>query len=213
MRAKFTKAAAMLVVVFALGAVAASAASAAAPEWQLNGKAITKGIKIEGKWVGTTKLKLTDNRLGVVLSCEGYTDNIISTKTVETTATNWTSCTISSGGECTVGDNVTDYAEGLPWTSELYEEGGKLRQRTKGSGGKAVGWKFTCTVAGEQWTNECTASSLTAGLSDVTGGVDVAFDSLTPALKCTGRGYGNETGSVEGTELYKNPEKETLTVT
>jgi hypothetical protein len=209
MRSKYTKVLVALVAVFALGAVASSAALAATPEWQFGGKAIKTALKVEGRWsgeTGSTALKLTDPKLKEVFTCETDSLNSISAKTVETTSVEWESCKISSGGECEPNHQPEEVPTGLPWKAELYEEGGKLRERIKGSGGKAVGWSFVCRHAGLFVGNECTATELTAGLSNVTNGVDAAFDSLTPKLTCrTARSEEKgESGTLEGTELLED---------
>jgi hypothetical protein len=206
MRSKCTKVVVTLVAVFALGAVASSAALAATPEWKFEGKTIKTALKVTGWWEGSGKLELSDSALNTELSCTVRSENSISAKTLETTNTEWLSCTFVKQGLCesTSHYEPTDEALGLPWTSELYEEGGKLRERIKGSKGAAVGWAFTCGENGTVVGQECTASELTAALSNVTGGVDAAFESLTPKLKCKGHGNPEGSGSLEGAEFLED---------
>jgi hypothetical protein len=203
MKSRLMKMAVLVAAVCAVGAVASSAAFAAAPEFQFEGKTIKTPLKVTGLWEKPTALKLTDPKLKEVFTCETSSSNSISAKTVETTSVAWESCKISSGGECEPGSKLTEEPTGLPWKAELYEEGGKVRERIKGSGGKAVGWSFVCPDDGGFVGNECTAKELTAGLSNVTSGVDAVFDSLTPKLTCrtTGSEEKGESGTLEGTEL------------
>jgi hypothetical protein len=208
MRSKFTRVILLIAGVLAVGAVASSAALATTPEWKFNGKAIKTPLKVEGVW-GAEKesapLKLTDPKLDIVVTCEANALNSISATLAEMTSNEWTSCKINEGSRCETGDELTQEPKGLPWKAELYEEAGKLRERIKGSGGKPIGWNFGCTgTVGKLISSECTATELTAALSNVTAGVDVAFDSKTPKLKCNENGSefgGTAEGTVAGTEL------------
>jgi hypothetical protein len=206
MSSRYTKVLLMLVGVLVVGAVASASALAVTPEWKFEGKAIKTPINVTGWWEGTGKLKLSDSALNTELSCETKSTNAISAKTLETSDIVWEKCTFVKQGVCESAENYepTSEAVGLPWKSELYEEGGKLRERIKSSKGATVGWAFTCREAGSIVGQKCTASELTAGLSNVTGGVDAAFESLTPKLSC-----GEGSGSLEGTEFL---EKTGLTV-
>jgi hypothetical protein len=206
MKSRFMKVAVLVAAVCAVGAVASSAAFAAAPEFKFEGKTIKTPLKVAGSWESPTSLKLTDPKLKEVFTCEADSLNSISAITVETTSVAWESCEISSGGECEPESGLEESPTGLPWKAELYEEGGKVRERIKGSGGKAVGWSFTCGHAGGFVGNECTAKELTAGLSNVTSGVAAVFDSLTPKLTCrtTHSEEKGEAGKLEGTELLKD---------
>jgi hypothetical protein len=206
MKSIYAKLLVMVVVVFAVGAVASASALAATPEWKFEGKTIKTPLKVTGYWEEAGALKLSDSVLNTELSCAVRSENSISAKTLETTNIKWLSCTFVKQGLCESTSKYEPSAQalGLPWTSELYEEGGKLRERIKGSKGAAVGWEFTCGEAGTIVGQECTASELTAALSNVTGGVDAAFESITSKLKCKGHGTPEESGSLEGTEFLED---------
>jgi hypothetical protein len=191
----------MLVAVLGLGAVASSAASAATPEWKFEGKTIKTPLNVTGLWDESGAFKLSDSAINAELSCEVKSTDEVSAKTVETSNFVWEQCKYIKQGGCeSVERYLTEEPVGLPWKSELYEEGGKLRERIKSATGERLGWAFSCRAFVGQ---DCTATELTAGLSNVTNGVDATFEPLTTKLVCSGTA-GDGSGSVEGTELLKD---------
>ena len=200
----------MLVVVFAVGAVASSAASAATPEWQINGKAITGSHEVSLQF---SKIKIGDLGHiggGAVLNCEGLAKSTLSATKDEITSFELSNCTFEKYGTCSQSLSPTLGWRGLPWSTELYEEGGKVKDRIKDKEvGKEIGYAWECKTEGRSNFDECTALELNTPMSNVTGGVDAEF-----ATKLTCSQGGKAMGILEGVGLYENPSKtEILTQT
>jgi len=201
MRSRSTRALAALVATLAVSAAASSVASA--HEWQINKKALTGSHEVT---VSFSKLKIGDlQRSGgaTVLECEGKAKSTLSATKDELNSLEMGSCKFEAGknGPCEAGKAITFGARGLPWSMELYEEGGKVKDRLKGSGGKEFGYTYECSSAGIQISDTCTTLELSTPLSNVTGGVDAEFGSSK--LGCE-KGTATS-GLLEGVVLYKNP--------
>lgn len=200
----------MLVVLFAVGAVASAAASAATPEWQINGKAITGSHEVNLEF---SKIKFGD--LGhtggaVVLKCEGAVAKVtLSATKDEIKSFSIGSCEYEKNGACSA-TRPTYESRGLPWSTELYEEGEKVKDRIKSKElGKEVGYAWECSTTNGSNFDECTASELNTPMRTVIGGVDAEF-----ATKLTCSQGGKAMGLLEGVGLYENPSKtEILSVT
>ena len=211
-----------LVAALALSAVAVASASAA-PVWRLNGAEVKEATTVKSKSIG--KLVLSDTSTGTVIECEGTDKGTVGPgakdEVKEITAT---SCGFKEGkhGSCEEGHPVTATAVHLPWKTELYEEGGRVRDRiTYGSKGQeekgeAPGWKVECTVLTFfKVQDECTGVSNTgienfAGSETLPSGVKAIFDATTPKANCSVGGAG--TGEVTGIDLNESPAGKTLTV-
>jgi hypothetical protein len=212
MRSRSTRVLAVLVAVFAVSAVASAAASAA-PEWQINGKPLTGSHEVK---VTFSKLEIGDlNHPGgaVVLECGAKATGTLSPTKDEIKSFELATCKFVAGknGACNATKLITASYLGLPWSMELYEEGGKVKDRLKGAAGKALGYSWECTegVFGNEDT--CTTLEASSLMSNVLPNVDAEFGSSK--LSCT---KGTSTsGLFEGIGIYKttNPSTEHLTVT
>ncbi len=165
-----------------------------APEWRQGGAGLTEAVA--AKWKGT--VKLVDEGKNSE-ECEGTTEGSVEIGGLDE-ETKWTTskCTIISSESCEAPSTLT--AVHLPWHSELTFAGGASYDVLTGSGKTTAGYKLECEVGGIVKTvDECTATTLKTGMTNVTGGVDAAFDG--EKLNCTAGGSGK--GSLTGTQLVE----------
>ena len=216
-----------LVAVFAMSAVAASAASAVPPSWGacaagtpetkppcLNSSEklveLTSALAVKSK--GT--LSLTDTKVplvgSVTVKCTGTDAGTIGpekadsiTEIYETSGSKKIKCTSS---QCT----GTPEAEAvhLPWTTELVEVTNKkgekeIRDLIKNSGAGVPGWAVKCTILGVTKTDECTAASSTKTTNTASGNVAAEFEKESPKANCSLGGTGS--GEVNGTDTIEHP--------
>jgi hypothetical protein len=194
-----------LVAVCAASALA-SASAFAAPEWLLNGAAISEPTAVSSKSVG--KLLLADLGVGTVILCEGTDKGTVGPGSMDLVKEiSATSCTFDAAGSCDSSKPVTAKAVNLPWLTTLYLEGTEIRDDiTSEISGKLPGWVVECTVAGIfKIQDECTGLATTGmdNVAGIMGGVDALFDALTPEAACT-KSSGKQ-GMVRGTVLNENP--------
>jgi hypothetical protein len=199
-----------LVAVLAIGAAAAAGASA--HEWLLNGGSIASAKTV----MSTGLFSLEDTKAtggAVAVHCKGFDTgtvgpgaaDLVSKFTAEALGTNdKVSCTFVKTGLCKSGTTPTALAVHLPWHTEIYLAGAEVRDMVTEDGAGEPGWAVTCTNAlGGQTTDTCTISLDSAGLANVTGGVDALFEEHSQSTNCSIGGAG--TGCMEGTDLIENP--------
>ena len=91
----------------------------------------------------------------------------------------------------------------LPWTTELTESEGKVRDLIKNSGKGLPGYEVTCTVL-IKVTDTCEGETSAATTNNLTEGiVEETFDAKSPKAKCSVSK--ENTGSLEGTLKVKAP--------
>jgi hypothetical protein len=169
--------------------------------WRQAGVELSKSVGTKSKGA----VKLTDEATSLSVECEATGEGSVGSGSAGE-ATEWTAskCTLlATGGVCEKGKAVGMTAVHLPWRSELVRLEG-LVEGTRdiiASGGKgAPGFDIKCTVGGiYKVADECTATHLETAMTDVTGGVDAAFDG--EKLNCSVGGAGK--GKLEGTQLVE----------
>ncbi|MGN6587855.1 MAG: hypothetical protein ACTHKT_10375 [Solirubrobacterales bacterium] len=176
----------------------AVANASAAPQWTLNGAAITKAVATSGS--GT--LELTDEKgfFGntVTVSCTGTTTGTAGPGAADTTSTvTVTSCKTVAG---TCGSPSAS-AVNLPWKTELSTVGGVVRDTIKSDGKGAPGYKVECTV-GIRVSDTCTSEEGMPKVTLNTSPVPVIFDEGSGKANCTMGGTG--AGHVRGTVTVKS---------
>jgi hypothetical protein len=141
-----------LVAAFAVSAIAAASAFAA-PEWLINGAAVTASTSVETK--GSLNLTDTETALGsVTVKCEGTLDGSVGpTGTDEITEVlNTAGVAIKLGGtallctssQCSGTPEV--WPENLPWKTQLELVGTVIRDHIFTSTGGAPGYTSLCTI-------------------------------------------------------------------
>ena len=163
------------------------------PEWRQAGEPLSAAVGTKSK--GT--VKLTDEGTGVGMECEAAGEGPVGVGAVdEDTKVTMSKCHTVSG-TC---ESPGMEAANLPWHSELTLSSGSVYDVIATGGKGAPGYRFICTVGGiAKTTDECTGTTLKTGMTNVTGGVDAAFDGEN--LKCTVGGTGK--GALTGTQLIE----------
>jgi hypothetical protein len=183
-----------LVAVLAMSSVAAAGASA--HEWLLNKKPITTATKIHS--LGLLLLFDHNPPAGeVIVHCKGFDAgtvgpgavDLIQSITAELLGTNdLIPCTIDKAGGCKSGTTAKALALNLPWHTELYEEGGEVRDMVTADGAGEPGWDVTCeNILGGKTTDACNAPLGSTGkLINLVGGLGVSteFDAKSQAANC-----------------------------
>jgi hypothetical protein len=168
--------------------------------WRQAGVELSKSVGTKSK--GT--VKLTDEATSLSIECEAMGEGSAGPGSAGEEKT-WTAskCTLLSAGPVCEKGSVGMVAVNLPWHSELvWLEGlSESAHDVITSGGKgAPGYDLKCVEAGiYKIADECTATRLSTGMTNVTSGVDAVFDG--EKLKCTVGGAG--TGKLEGTQLLE----------
>ncbi len=194
MRSKLRTICAALLVVFALGAVAASAASAA-PEWY---------VKKAGTFAKVTEATKTEGTLSF---------EVIDTK-MPLSSPMGVSCSATVGGEGEeiqpAGVSVIKHYLNLnckpvkscekllsvnpltvPWKLELYKEGTEVRSRIVNGGSEAPGVTFACDWFGVRTEDTCQANTSTHMSNVLAGFVEASFDAKSAKTACTQGGTGS----------------------
>ncbi len=190
---------AALAAALVLGAVGASSALAA-PEWYVKtggsfGK-VTSAHSIAASHVNLT----VEDSAGapVALKCtEGKVEGTIEAGGVgKITTYNMSDC------QATLGSCSTPSAEAvnLPWKTELYSEGTRVRARLVSGGSGTPGWHFTCGGVGHATCNFNTS----ANMVNTVGGAEAIFNKESNKTACTG---GAEAGRLEGSLTFASSEK------
>jgi hypothetical protein len=141
-----------LFAVFAFGAIAAASAFAA-PEWLINGAAVTELTSVETK--GSLNLTDTKTALGsVTVKCEGTLDGSVGPAGGDeiTEVLNTAGVAIKLGGtallctssQCSGTPEV--WPENLPWQTQLELVGTVIRDHIFTSTGGAPGYTSLCTI-------------------------------------------------------------------
>jgi hypothetical protein len=178
----------MLVAIFAIGVVAASAASAVTfllAEWLAAGAAITTAQATDQEG----ELELEDNNvlgLKVVILCSGILDGTVSgngtdeiTKLLSLAGVDAGEPLVGPGVTCTntgnCGGTPLVWAKGLPWKTEaelMIDEPSTFFVDLILAGA----YESQCTVLGTVVTDECTSPEVATELTNEAGGiVDVKF--------------------------------------
>ena len=139
-------------------------------EWRQAGEPLSAAVGTKSK--GT--VKLTDEGTGVGMECEAAGEGPVGVGAVdEDTKVTMSKCHTVSG-TC---ESPGMEAANLPWHSELTLSSGSVYDVIATGGKGAPGYRFICTVGGiAKTTDECTGTTLKTGMTNVTGGVDAAFD-------------------------------------
>jgi hypothetical protein len=172
------------------------------PEWRLAGAALSEPLATE--WKGT--LKLTDRNFKsytVSAECEDTASGPVGLGG-QGEVTHWTASNCSTTVEAeqlcntkTVEGKVTFEAVNLPWHTELVNVEGAPRDVISSGGGGAPGFKWSCKVAATKVSDECTATTLGAAMTSITGGVAAKFNE-DEKLNCKEGGSGE--GTLEGAQ-------------
>lgn len=151
---------------------------------------------MESSWFGRllgSIFKFEDKGNGAAVECTVSGEGSFGPGTADTvTAATASSCV---GLKVCEASGVTASAVNLPWSGELFEEGGQVRNKVKVTEGKAPGWAIKCKVFGITVTDTCTGETSTHDL-DVAEGVEFAFDEKSAATNCTVGGA--KTGIITG---------------
>ncbi|MGN6274485.1 MAG: hypothetical protein ACTHNP_00965 [Solirubrobacterales bacterium] len=191
-----------LFALFLLSAIATANASAA--QWTLNGAAITSAVPTSG----TGTLKLTDEAGGpfsepVTVECSGSTTGTAGPGAKDTTSTVTVSSCRTIEGIC---ESPSASAVDLPWSTELVELGGVVRDKIMADGKGEPGYKVECTFFGVRTSDICTSKEKEPGrmgMPDVTAlntsPVPLEFDAGSGTANCTlgGTGKGHVRGAVK----------------
>jgi hypothetical protein len=190
-------------VILALSCTSASGA----PTWKLNGSEIKVALSVKVKSGTTSTFKDANAGIGVECGQPGkYT--VGPGRLSETTALNSGPCSFKSkeNSSCETTAPVTVTMLGLPWTTELFEEGASIKAHIKGAG--KVGFTIECRIF-KVFTihDECTGLS-NAIISNAKEGVGVVL--FETKLSCSIGGSGS--GSIFSLELLESPEGSELAV-
>ena len=142
------------------------------PEWLLGGIALLSPASTE--WKGT--LKLTDRgwtSKGISVECEDTAGGPVGLRGLGE-VTSWTAskCT---GVENKCESAITFEAVNLPWHTALATVGGVTRDVFTSGGKGSPGYKWHCVVLFSKVTEECTATTLSASVTNVTEGVTAKY--------------------------------------
>lgn len=178
-------------------------------EWRQGGSSLGEAVATKSK--GTVKLTDEEATGGpLTLECETAGEGTVGPKTADEES-KWTAsnCVVVSGA-CEKGKSVELVAVHLPWRSELVLSEEATRDVILSSGKGVPGFQVKCYAGGIFKTaDECTATALRTGMTNVTGGVDATFDG--EKLKCKLGGTG--AGKLEGTQLIEATKGGKLEVT
>ena len=193
----------VLVAVFALSAVTAASAFAA-PEWytKTGGKFNKLTSALEVKTTGNLTVNDTGWEFGtsIKLSCKVRIDGTIEAGGLGKINDYLTgNCNIYVGN-C---ENATAEAVNLPWKTELYSEGAKVRERLVSGGHGTPGWQFTCGGFISDRCNFNTSANMETKLPS--GNVLVIFKK-GESNKTTCTNGGENAGQLEGEITFPHPE-------
>jgi|SRR5580700_1874191 hypothetical protein len=213
-----------LVAVFAFSAVAASSALAS-PEWYVKKAGVFAKVKESVKVLSTDTLELIDTKYGTPppfsnwgISCEGTDLGVIKAGgTGEITSFSINKCEPAK-----IAENACEEVEGwkaphLAWKTELYAEGGTIRDRIVSGGSGTPEWVVQCKTAFPFSDNSCGINTSTLMTNNVSGGlVESAFDKTSNKTSCTkgGEKAGEWKGvlKIEPTESEKKAGVEAIKV-
>jgi|HubBroStandDraft_3_1064219.scaffolds.fasta_scaffold44081_2 hypothetical protein len=201
---------AIIAATCALGAVALQTATAEAhegPIWEIGGSEVSGSSVIKSKSVGG----ITVEDLGAPgepkIECKETDEGSVGIfGRGEVTKATMAECKILKG-PCTSIGTVT--ALHLPWATQLENVEGKFRDMTADNGSGAPGLGFDCSTILGLIEDQCTGE-ITSATENVTGGVNLVFDSKSEHGNCSIGGAG--AGVISGTDLYEHPSEKSLTV-
>jgi hypothetical protein len=203
----YKKLAVTLVTAFAISGVACGSAFAeeyGGPTWAINEAAVKENVIIKDKNV--TNLRLEDTKEGSIECKVSGEGKVGAEGKGEITSQLASECV--SLKTCETG-TATAKAVHLPWKTQLTgEEEIPIRDNLESGEGGSPGWEIECKVFGVKIKDECTGLT-SAGIENVTGGVDLSFDSKSARAHCSLGG--SETGVLAGTELGESPGSGKLT--
>jgi hypothetical protein len=164
------------------------------PTWSVGESEVTKSTAVHSASEG--QLTFEDTH-AYAASCKIATEGTVGTEGKgEITHASATEC---KGTKGCVG-TVTAKAVHLPWDTRLDEIEEKASELISSSGAGQPGWAFECTAF--KIKDEC-IGEITAGIKDVSGGVNVVFGSGSEHANCSIGG--EKSGSVAGTEIEEAP--------
>lgn len=212
MRLMFRSMLSVVAAALALGTVAATAASAEAHEWRINGSEVKSPTTVTGS--GQLELEDRNARPGNKVTCSVSDKGSVTTKGEgSVTEVKLTSC--SSPEFCEAG-TVTASAVGLPWKTTLITRNEEVWNEVRESGAGQVGVSWKCvTVLKTQYSDKCTVSYQLGSLLQESTGVDEVikdeiFGNGSPLLNCelggTGQGFlrtGNHIKTTLGTLTFR----------
>jgi hypothetical protein len=163
------------------------------------------GFEFEGFTAATSvkeeggKLTFEDSKLGTKVECEIDSEGTGGPGAVgEITKVTTSNCK-SVKGACIEG-SIKGSAVNLPWKTELETIETEMRNEIL-NGTSTPGWTVECNTSIGKITDTCTGETTTS-VNDVTGGVEVGFDSKSPKGDCTVGGA--DAGIVEGKLVFKS---------
>ena len=193
----------VLVAVFALSAVTASAALAA-PEWySKTGGVFKKVTSLEVK--STTKITVNDTGWfeGEKMTCEGTMEGTIEAGGLGK-INHYTVSHCTSKGHCETEGSILVEPVNLPWKTELYSVGGQYRDRIVSGGSGTPEWEFTCEVSHARQSDVCGFNTSAKIFNNgQLGSVEESFDAGSNRTRCSKGGA--EAGKLEGTISLPHP--------
>jgi len=189
------------------------------PGWMINGGQLKNAVTV------VTKGRLTISDPGMVgseqmargqaMECATTGEELVGSGNLgEITHLTFSGCTSLHSGkkglECSETEaSAKMSAKHLPWLTQLVTSGGTTRQMVYEGSGGVPGWAMECKLTdGLKATDECSGKT-SAGVSNVSGGVDETFEAKSEKLKCSLTS--STEGTIEGTQLLENPASGTLT--
>ncbi len=187
--------------------------------WMVKGEQLEKAVTVVTKG----KLKVSDPGTtggeqmvrGQAMECATTGEELVGSDNLgEITHLTFSGCTSLHSGkkglECSeTAANAKMSATHLPWLTQLVTSGGATRQMVYEGSGGVPGWEMECKLTdGLKAIDECSGKT-SAGVSNVSGGVDETFEAKSEKLKCTLTS--STEGTIEGTQLLENPASGTLT--
>jgi|ERR1700722_2518942 len=150
------------------------------------------------------KLTFTDTKVGLSITC-----TVLDEGSVGPNSSDETTKVIEEGGGAKIKcegvagcekAGAEAEARNLPWTTELYEAAGAIRDRIGLVGGKTPAWKTTCLVLGIKVEETCEGRTTVAMKNilegeNLTGKAEVTFDEGATGTCTTG---GANSGKIEG---------------
>lgn len=203
-----------LITVFAISAVASSAASAAEPEWLLSKKAVTTSTPVT---LSEGTLEVTDfdsllGKMGLICSVSGK-GTVAAKGEGSITELKLTKCKKPQTSACEAETKEEESkkwvtAVNLPWKTQLSGEG-ETFMTIHNETGFHVGFQFECKTVVGQEKDECTVGTIWSRLANNVWGVLGEFNPLwgklpscTQSKKATGENF--------GTLKIKGPEGQVL---
>ncbi|HEV7529021.1 MAG TPA: hypothetical protein VGO29_09005 [Solirubrobacteraceae bacterium] len=193
------------ILVLLLLVLAGATSAWAGPVWKLNGNTLKEAIPVQWK-AGLAEVYFSDSTAGLSVSCGHATKYSVGPAAEGLIGElKLSSCKFAKegNGSCDAGAPVTVQASGLPWTTELYEEGGKVYGHIK-----AVHYTIECEIFKVlTFKDEC-SGTLNALTINVSSGVSW----LLPLNRITCSTGGANSGGIKLDDILLSPKGSTLAV-